>query len=156
MTGEAYARQPVGKVINRGEPLIVAEKTLTAEAKAGHLLAIDGNDYRAKKSDGTKMPAGWLSYEHTDLKFRPVDLDGTFAAGDVVAVVAGGGFEVYAFVTGKAETGSAIALGALLYDNGDGTLTASAPEDSLPVARALESMTVAAAVTARIAVRSLI
>ena len=156
MTGETYTRTPVGKVINRGEPLVVTEKVLTAEAKAGHLMVVDGNDYKTKKSDGTMMPAGWLSFEHTDLKFRPVSYETAFAAGDTVAVVSGGDFEVYAFATGAASTGSEITTGTLLYDNGDGTLTAAAADGALPVARALESLSVPAAETVRIAVKSLI
>ncbi|HJJ32715.1 MAG TPA: hypothetical protein O0X25_04065 [Methanocorpusculum sp.] len=167
MTGETYVRRPEGKVINRGEPLIVTDKVLTAAAVAGSLMIADGNDYKTKKSDGSRMPAGWLSFEHTDYKFRPTSLDSSFVAGDTVAVVAGGDFEVYAFISGSADEAVTVSIGTLLTDNGDGTLTIYNPNGTVesgtaknplpPVAIALESMTIAAGSPAvRIAVKSLI
>ena len=167
MIGEAYVRKPEGKVINRGEPLVVTEKVLTASAVAGSLMVADGNDYKTKKSDGSRMPAGWLSYEHTDYRFRPASLEDSFAEGDTVAVVAGGNFEVYAFVSGSADETVTVSIGTLLTDNGDGTLKIYNPNGTVesgtatnplpPVAIALETLMIAAGSSAqRIAVKSLI
>jgi len=153
MIGESYTTKPVGKIINRGKPSILVEKKLTAAAKPGMLAVIDENDYQCKPSNGTGKPVGWISYEHTDYRFRPEDYDTAYAAGDTVGIVAGGGFEVYALLTASAET--TITNGDLLADNGNGTLKAAGTTDTA-VAIALESMTVGQGTVSRIAVKSLI
>ena len=136
MVGENYTRVPVAKLVNRGEPVIQTEKILTATAKAGMLAVIDGNDYKCKPSNGIDIPVGFIGYEQTDLKYRPSDYETAFVTGNVVMVLAGGNFEIYAPVA-AAQT---IALGTKLADNGDGMLKVAGASDKI-VARALETKT---------------
>jgi len=150
MVGENYTRVPVGKLVNRGEPVIQTEKILTATAKAGMLAVIDGNDYKCKPSDGTNKPVGFIGYEQTDYKFRPSDYETAFVAGNVVMVLAGGNFEIYAPVAAS----QTIALGDNLADNGNGMLKKACASD-VAVAVALETKTTTAA-GERVAVKSLI
>jgi len=151
MAGESYNRPPQGRIIVRGEPLYLAEKTLTESAKAGMLVAIDGNDYKAKKCTSSAKPVGWIGYEDTDCKIRPTDFETPFPTDSHVAVVAGGNFELYALATGALT----IVAGDLLASNGDGTLTLAAA-GAEAVGIACESKTIAAGAVERIHVKTLI
>jgi len=150
MTGENYTRVPTGKLVNRGEPVIQTEKILTATAKAGMLAVIDGNDYKCKPSDGTGIPVGFIGYEQTDYKYRPMDYETAYVAGNVVMVLAGGNFEIYAPVAAS----QTVTIGTKLADNGNGMLKVAGSTDKV-VAMALESKTTTAA-GERVAVESLI
>ena len=151
MTGESYNRPPVGRIIVRGEPLFITPKDLTEPATAGMLVAIDGNDYTAKKCTSGAKPLGWIGYEDTDHKIRPTDYETPFRTGDHVSIVSGGNFELYALATGSLT----LVAGDLLASNGDGTLTA-ASTGVQAVAIACESKTIAAGTVARIHVKTLI
>lgn len=150
MVGENYTRAPVGKIVNRGEPTIKVEKILTAGATAGMLAVIDGNDYKCKASDGTNIPVGFIGYEHTDYKFRPTNYDTPYVSGNVVMILAGGDFEIYAPVA-AAQT---LVLGDNLTDNGNGMLKKAGATDKV-IAVALETKTTVNA-GERVAVKSLI
>jgi len=156
MTAGSYTTTPIGKIVNRGEPVINVEKKLTASAKAGMLAVTDGNDYKVKPSNGTAKPIGWIGYEHTDYKFRPADYDTAYAIWDTVGIVAGGDFEIYALVT--ASSAVTINTGDILADNGDGTLKLRDPASStdFPIAMAVESKSLESGTVARIAVLTLI
>lgn len=154
MTGESYNRVPTGKIITRGEPLINVEKILTAAAKPGMLVEIDGNDYKCKPATADSKPAGWISYEHTPYNSRPDNYETELVAGDVVSVVSGGNFVIYTLVTGGSSE-TTINIGDHLKSKGDGTLEASADAGD-EVAIAAESVTISASTVVRLHVRSLI
>lgn len=159
---DTYVTTPTGKIVNRGEPVICIEKKLAESAKAGMLAVVGTTDYDVKKADGTKMPFGWIGYEHTDYKFRPTSYETAYVVGDMVGIVAGGNIEVYAILDGS----QTIVAGDLLADAGNGMLVKYNPECTTadtktsaplpPVAKALEGKVTAENVTARIHVASLI
>lgn len=173
MVGESYNRAPEGRIVVRGEPHIQVEKKLTEAAKAGMLVTCDSNDYKIKKLAANTMPIGWLSFEYTDAKTRPADFETAYASGDIVTVIAGGNFDIYAIATGEASTGNDVTINAgdYLASNGDGTLKVYSPNGTVssstatnpypPIAVALETITIPKASgatpdTKRIVVKSLI
>jgi len=161
MTGESYNRAPVAVTVTRGNPIVQVEKILTAAAKPGHLMQIDGNDYKTKKQASGYEPCGWLSYENTNLKTRKETPDDAYASGDVVGIVAGGNFELYAHITCGTTADLSVSIGDKLIGNNDGTLRpwVAGTDTGAPVAVALESLTVThgtSAIVKRIHVLSLI
>lgn len=159
MTGESYQVKPQGAIVVRnGDRVRSVEKILTEAAKPGMLVTIDGNDYKAKKAAANTKPFGWVGFEHTDVKTRPETYETAYASGDVVAVVYGADFDIYAIATGSTTAATTFTAGDLLASNDDGTLKAAGSDD-VAVARALETITIAqasTAATARIRVQSLI
>ena len=157
MTGESYQVKPQGAIVARGGDRVrYAEKILTEAAKPGMLVTIDGNDYMAKKAAANTHPFGWVGFEHTDVKTRPESYETAYASGDVVAVLYGADFDIYAIATGSPSADVTIHAGDLLASNNDGTLKIAESGD-VAVARALETVTIAqasTAATARIMVQS--
>jgi len=184
MTGESYNAAPNGNIVVRGNPKKV-EKILTEAVVPGSLLQIDSNDYKAKLHDGSFASAagvvGWAGYEDASPSVRPESYDTAYVSGNVIPVLFGGGFDIYAIATGEASTGSDVTItaGDLLTSNGDGTLKLStlavtvtqagetpfavsaATMPARPVARALETIKIVKAddatpLTSRIHVTSLV
>ena len=184
MAGDSYNTAPVGNLVVRGNPYKV-EKVLTEAVLPGHLLQIDSNDYKAKQHDGSFASAagviGWAGFEDASPAVRPDTMDTAYVSGNVIPVLHGGGFDLYAIATGSTDDTNAVTFtaGDLLTSNGDGTLKLStlavtvtqsgetpfavsaATMPARPVARALETITIAkstagVALTARIHVESLV
>lgn len=170
MTGESYNVAPNGNIVVRGNPYKV-EKVLTEAVLPGHLLQIDSNDYKAKKHDGAFTSAGgvvgWAGYEQASSAVRPESYDTAYASGNVIPVLYGGSFDIYAIAIGEGSSGADVTItaGDLLTSNGDGTLKLSTLAASVtqsgetpfavsavtlparPVARALETITIAKSTT---------
>lgn len=145
MTGESYNRIPEGRIVVRGEPVTQVEKELTENAIAGMLVTCDGNDYKAKKATSDTMPVGWLAFEYSPISTRPSTYEEEFKTGDLVTVISGGSFDIFALVTGEASTGADVTIneGTLLVSNGDGTLVPYTSEAEYPpVARAMETVVI--------------
>lgn len=171
MTGLNYETTPKGNIVNKGaENVIVNEKIISgANVKAGMLVVLDSNDYKAKLPSDTTIPVGWAGYEQTNYANRPATIDTAYSVGDVAGIISGGGFELWAFATGSTSESVTITIGDYLTTNSDGTLTKYSPNGTVasttatnpypPVAIAKESVTIAQASTAkvvRIHVQSLI
>ena len=172
MTGESYNTAPNGNIVVRGKPETKVEKILTEAVLPGHLLQIDSNDYKAKLHDGSFASGagciGWAGFEDASPNVRPDTYDTAYVSGNVIPVLSGGSFDIYAIAIGEAVGGAAVTIttGDLLTSNGDGTLKLSslavtitqsgetpfavsaATLPARPVARALETVVIAVSTTA--------
>lgn len=160
MTGESYNVKPQGAIVVRGGDRVrYAEKMLTEAVKPGMLIAADtSNDYKAGKAASGSKIFGWAAYEHCDCKTRPGTYEDAYVSGDVVPIIYGADFDIYAIATGSTSAAVTINAGDLLASNNDGTLKVAGSGDQI-VAKALETVTIAQAATAgtaRITVQSLI
>lgn len=147
---ESYNVIPNGRTVVRGTPMIRQEKILTATAKAGMLMQVDGTDYKAKPQATGGMPCGWLAFEETPAAIsRPDLIDTAMVSGDVVGIV-GGDIEVVAWFTGSAADADIVA-GDMLTGNNDGTLVKWTSASTTPaVAIAAESKTITGATPANV------
>jgi hypothetical protein len=92
------------KLIVSGEPAIVTDKAVEANvppvAMLPGMLAMKGTtDGQIMVADGVTGPAvGWVTHEHTDIRWRKDSLATPYDVGDVVGLARGGPFVIRAIL----------------------------------------------------------
>lgn len=160
MAGIRIKRATNKTVCGGTEPVVEELNVETAtNMYPGRLVKKGTNDDDVVLNDG-QMPIGWLGYEHTSPEYKKAAKSTIYVAGDEVAVLKGGGFILDALAVDT--SGNTIAKGDMLMPAGTlgGVLKFADTDPSangyVRVAVAEESVTIPAAGSIAILVRSLI
>ncbi len=161
MAGLRIKRSSSKTVIGGTEPVVEELNVQTAtNMYPGRLVKKGTNDDDVVLNDGNTTALGWLGYEHTPTEYRKAAKTTIYAASDKVGVLKGGGFILDALAVDT--SGETIAKGDRLKPAATlgGVLKMATTDPStnsaLPCAIAEESVTIPAAGSIAILVRSLI
>jgi hypothetical protein len=148
------------KIVSGGVPSVEILKVETAtNMYPGRLVKMGTNDDDiVLNNDPSNNALGWLGYEHTPDQYRPATISTIYVAADQVAVLSGGGFYIKTLAVDT--SGNVISKGNVLIPTATlGGVKKKVIADAsynLPVAVAAETVTIPAAGSIAILVRSLI
>lgn len=117
---DAGYQKPTNAILVAGSPLVQVLKIETVtNCYPGRLVKKGTNDDDVVVGTAGADVIGWLGYEQTHKKYRPITVDTIYVVDDQVAVLNGGGFVVVA----RLANGENVSKGARLVAAASGELS---------------------------------